>query len=128
MNKQREGFWFSTREPWFPKPVPSVDWPGRDAFVAKLRKLESTLEPAAYRGVSPCRLCDKTNGNEEYTSGRWTWPSGFLHYIVDHGVRPSLAFEEFVVGDLKASAQQWEEHSENVGKKKLWLKRGMPDA
>jgi hypothetical protein len=26
----------------------------------------------------------------------WVWPSGYKHYIEDHEVQPSLAFQEFV--------------------------------
>jgi hypothetical protein len=26
----------------------------------------------------------------------WEWPEGFRHYVADHCVRPSVAFEHFV--------------------------------
>lgn len=98
---RREGFYFSKYEPWLPAPVPYMGpWPGKKSFLAKLTKLEEKSEPRAYRGSSTCRVCGCRNGSEEFTVKGWSWPSGYLHYITEHNVRPSLAFEEFVVGDL----------------------------
>lgn len=102
-NTRREGFWFSKYEPWLPVPAPYKEsWPGKKRFVSRLTKLEEKNEPLTYRGSSTCRLCGCRNGSEEYTVKSWTWPAGLLHYITEHNVRPSLAFEEFVVGDLDA--------------------------
>jgi len=38
-------------------------------------------------GWSPCRVCRKKNGTNEYKiEGQWAWPEGFTHYIEDHKV------------------------------------------
>lgn len=91
----REGFWVSTQEPSLPTPV-SQPWKGQSAWLPKLDKVEKKAAKAAYRGFSTCRLCDKMNGSEELSYKGWVWPSGYRHYIQDHSVRPSLAFEEFI--------------------------------
>lgn len=101
INPRREGFWFSKHEPWLPVPSPyKGPWPGKKLFVARLKKLEGRNESTAYRGASACRLCGCRNGSGEFVVKGWVWPSGYLHYITEHDVRPSLAFEEFVVGSL----------------------------
>lgn len=95
----REGFWFSEDEPRLPIPIGADHpWTGLAWFVQCLQKLEVNLQPVAYRGSSRCRLCGQRNGNEEFNSSGWKWPSGYRHYIEDHNVRPSLAFQEFVLG------------------------------
>jgi hypothetical protein len=48
-------------------------------------------------GHSTCRLCGKQNGASEYTVEHWTWPEGFQHYVLEHGVRPSPHFERFIL-------------------------------
>lgn len=52
------------------------------------------------KGVSPCRICNKSNGSQEYVvtkysrAGnpmvRWCIPEGYEHYLVDHQVKPDL--------------------------------------
>ena len=99
----REGFWASDREPHLPKPV-STSWKGRESFLRLLSRVESRVESGVesttYRGFSWCRMCDKNNGSSEFKldigGNVWVWPEGYTHYIKDHQVRPSLAFEEFI--------------------------------
>jgi len=96
---QREGFWFSQQEPWLPMPVESHEkWPGQHIFLEKLANLEATLTPMHYKGPSRCRICGCSNGSSEYELSVWRWPQGLGHYIEKHNVRPSLAFQEFVMG------------------------------
>lgn len=95
MAKVLEGFWYSEREPHLPMPVPG-EMEDREGFVAALRRLQSRLPTTAYRGWSNCRICGGMNGSEEYKHGVWEWPSGYLHYIVEHGVVPSPEFEAMV--------------------------------
>lgn len=94
---KHEGFWWSRDEPELPMPIADVDWDLRDAFVASLRSLETRAQRTAYKGSAPCRLCDRrTNGSETLTFAGWRWPSGYMHYVRDHGVKPSPRFERFV--------------------------------
>lgn len=95
---RREGFWFSPSEPDLPVPECHVDWPARDRFLERLATLEEQAGKRSYRGVSPCRVCGMGNGSKTLSLGAWEWPSGYAHYLREHGVRPSPAFEGFVDG------------------------------
>ncbi len=96
---RREGFWCSADYPNLPMPVADdKPWPGKDAFLIALAEKEKSVQPTLYRGVSLCRICNGRTGNAEFELGGWVWPDGFAHYVTMHHVRPSLAFQEFVVG------------------------------
>jgi len=61
----------------------------------------------SYCGSAKCRICGKDNGDSEYiintNKENWTFPSGYMHYIVDHGVTPSKEFERFILElDIKS--------------------------
>lgn len=92
----REGFWRSDAEPDLPMPVTDVDWPERDRFLWRLEQLERQAKTTAYRGFSRCRVCGHPNGSATLSLGAWEWPSGYMHYLREHGVRPSASFEHFV--------------------------------
>lgn len=95
----REGFWYSKYEPYLPKPVENEKpWKGQKAFTAALIKKQSKAGVKRYRGWSTCRLCGEHNGSTEYVASGWVWPVGFKHYVEKHNVRPSLAFQEFILG------------------------------
>lgn len=93
---RREGFWRSSMEPDLPMPVTDVAWPERDAFLVRFAKVEGMARKLAYRGMSRCRVCGKPNGCQTLSLHGWEWPSGFLHYVRDHGVKPSDDFIAFV--------------------------------
>lgn len=93
----REGFWRSAAEPDLPMPTVDAQWRDRNAFISRLVVLQRRARSTAYKGSAPCRLCDRRrNGSETFSLLGWEWPSGYLHYLTDHGVRPSAAFEAFV--------------------------------
>lgn len=102
----REGFWrpIVGGASLLPGPIPNEKpWRGKSLFLKALEAAESESSELAYRGWSTCRLCGEHNGSKEHTltrSGRdWIWPSGYYHYIKVHNVRPSLAFQEFILGE-----------------------------
>ena len=100
--KNREGYWRSKSEPNLPLPVAGeVAWKGKRRFLEALNKLEASEDThhLAYKGWSTCRICECSNGSSSYSSGNWVWPSGFTHYVITHNVRPSLAFQEFILGE-----------------------------
>lgn len=100
----REGFWASKYYPNLPIVVASdKPWKGQKKFLKHLIALEARLRPQRYKGWSTCRICKCSNGSEEYVYNGWRWPSGFAHYVLEHNVRPSLAFQEMVVGSLEDS-------------------------
>ena len=100
-----------------PRPAPNqtLPWPEagswtadedtRRAFLADLALVESEALAARYvrvtKGVSLCRLCGRPNGNKDYLlvvdpTRRYLWPSGYLHYLTEHGVAPDPAWAEDV--------------------------------
>lgn len=99
-----EGFWRQRPDPvgdrWrdddLPWPLRTADWSQRSEFLDALLLVESHAESVSYRGWSNCRLCCRENGSRSFTLGEWEWPEGYRHYIVEHHVRPSVAFEQFV--------------------------------
>lgn len=55
-----------------------------------------------YKGSSKCRLCNCINGSEEYQvfykkKHVYTIPSGYLHYVQSHSVKPPQDFIDFCV-------------------------------
>lgn len=94
---RREGFWRSSYEESLPMPVTQVKpWDGRGQFLADLESVEQRLRPDLYKGWSTCRCCGCPNGSAEFKAEGWEWPEGFKHYVAEHNVRPSLAFQEFI--------------------------------
>lgn len=94
-----EGFWRQTEAegsklPW---PKPSAAWPNRESFLSRLAAAQASATIIDFMGYSNCRLCGKQNGASEYTLEHWTWPEGFEHYVLEHGIRPSLHFERFIL-------------------------------
>jgi hypothetical protein len=122
-----EGYWYSDNEPWFPMPQPYLGlWLARDRFISKLKNLQLSAAETRYRGMSLCRLCKCVNGSSDFTAGDWTWPSGLLHYVENHNVRPSVEFEKFVLDTDFASPdlyRQW--YSETVRAQRLQRVRDM---
>lgn len=93
----REGFWRSAGQPELPMPTVDAQWRDRNAFISRLAALQRRARSTAYKGSAPCRLCDRRhNGSETFSLFGWEWPSGYIHYLTDHGVRPSAPFEAFV--------------------------------
>jgi hypothetical protein len=92
-----EGFWRNTHNPELPWPEPDPTWDGRDVFLRALDGVERGARRVAFRGYSPCRICGCQNGFQTLETGDWMWPQGYRHYIAEHAVRPSAAFEDFIL-------------------------------
>lgn len=97
-----EGYWHESFRPDSPYPMPVSDplfdqWVERQSFLDALSRVESQLATVTqYRGWSNCRLCDCHNGSREFSFLNWKWPIGFRHYIEEHRVRPTQAFQDFI--------------------------------
>jgi len=96
-----EGYWRQSESEMSPLPWPTPDpgWSRRKEFLGKLEDLEVTSFHMDFMGYSRCRLCGRDNGASEFKASGWIWPEGYRHYIADHGVRPSVGFEEFILGE-----------------------------
>jgi hypothetical protein len=101
------GYWAdSLDDPTLPFPHANpVAWKRQNQFVAKLEAIEEDVrnrrygKRIAYKGYSWCRLCGAMpNGSEKFEFGGFAWPSGLLHYIKSHNVRPP---DDFVAAILK---------------------------
>lgn len=99
---QREGYWSNGDDySQYPTPVGADEpWLGKDEFLLALTLLELKAKANHYKGSSECRICKKRNGSSDFEIDGWKWPSGYQHYIRAHNVRPSLAFQEFVLGRM----------------------------
>jgi len=94
---KQEGFWGSKHEPHFPMPEQNEKpWDGQIQFIDMLQKVQSISEIVRYRGMSACRVCGKLNGCATHIVDNWEWPSGFMHYIEDHNVKPTDEFIKFI--------------------------------
>ena len=98
MTDRIEGYWRASYAPELPMPTPDVEWPERDEFLAKLTMVERLAREFHTKGWSNCRVCGDMNGSVEYALDGWRWPEGLVHYLSDHGVRPTPDFERFVLG------------------------------
>lgn len=96
----REGFWAFENKSELPIPHREVvKWENRKEFVERLDKIErSKAKKRHHKGWANCATCGKENGSIEYEYKGWCWPEGLRHYIVEHKLRVSLAFEEFILG------------------------------
>jgi hypothetical protein len=98
---RREGFWKDGPDSTLPIPKAYAKaWRGQAEFLKQLAMLEANdgIATIYYRGWSTCRLCKDHVGNKEYEHKGWVWPEGFEHYVAVHNVRPSLAFQELILG------------------------------
>lgn len=102
MNR-REGFWKEGPESLLPMPhARDKAWKGQKRFLDALRSKQGddNTQSVAYKGASQCRLCKCRNGSMSFIADGWTWPEGLAHYVSEHNVRPSLAFQEFILGEI----------------------------
>jgi len=103
---EKVGFWYSKYEPKLPMPVqqePDSEWVRTnrpEAFARLLERVEKVASCIGYKGSSKCRICGKWNGSREYSYKGWTWPEGYIHYIMDHNVRPPLKFIAFITSEI----------------------------
>jgi hypothetical protein len=109
------GFWWSEFAQDLPKPVANDrDMVNGPIFRTALTMLQMRMsnsngyglsrarEPnpvgqvIQYKGFSHCRICGNANGSQTFILDGFSWPSGYLHYLSEHFVRPDPAFEQFV--------------------------------
>jgi hypothetical protein len=74
--------------------VESWDEAQRNAVVIYLGRGNKTLY--RWRGISRCRFCGISNGSQCITDGTYVWPSGFAHYLLEHGVKPDAEFVDHI--------------------------------
>jgi hypothetical protein len=102
-----EGYWAptirntTTGYPW-PRSYGGNDWPNKDRFLEKLRRIELLLSPdkLSFRGLSPSRFVrGQLLGNKEFIDhiNCVRWPEDYAdHYVRMHNVMPSAQFYDYV--------------------------------
>lgn len=100
---KRVGFWQGSDSPALPHPIEFVDatWSAAErAAVATYLKSRVERVITGWRGYSHCRICGCSNGSEDLSDHVYLWPSGYVHYIESHNVRPPQAFIDHVLRKL----------------------------
>lgn len=109
---QLEDYWASSKDPETDMYKGEYPWPKEESQPAPNQSLllrqmawvetNKATQHLCY-GFSWCRLCgdDKPNGSWEYSFAGFTWPSGLMHYIMKHNVRPSIAFQNMIANETK---------------------------
>lgn len=103
-----EGYWFPKHQKYLSEqqkkyPYPMASDKVDNEIIEKINKLieDNKLEMTSSLGSSTCRLCDCTNGGNEYSfkidSINYKFPSGLIHYYKDHGVQPSKEFRDAIL-------------------------------
>lgn len=99
----KEGFWYSEDSPNLPKPrimAKTSEWveAGQPKkFAALLSKVQKRATKRHFKGWSTCRICKCRNGSSEFSHKNVIWPSGLIHYIINHNVKPSNRFVRFII-------------------------------
>ena len=98
------GYWSDMNNEYYGKPKQkSTKYKNLQRFKRHLKFYISTSDVRndAYKGSSVCRICKKRNGsnemrihNEKFAAKLVIIPSGYLHYLEVHNVRPHIWFEE----------------------------------
>jgi hypothetical protein len=58
---------------------------------------EKDVDVISYRGSTVSRFTDERLGSKEYWTNDWLWPEDFAkHYVLEHRVKPSKEFLEFI--------------------------------
>ena len=87
-----EGFWSSNN---VPSPQKWSD-DERTKFLNTLELVENMAKITRYRGFSLCRICMKNNGSREFSTKDAVWPEGFRHYVVEHNIKPTKKFLDYI--------------------------------
>ena len=74
-----------------PRHFVDLHWPQAERDLVA-NYLDGGLVLYAYDGWSTCRICGTHAGTECLFDGTFVWPSGFSHYLREHGVKPDPRF------------------------------------
>lgn len=72
-----------------------------DEFEAVVQYLAVPDRDVEYRGYSSCRVCHCLNGSRTFFRDAFEYPEGYVHYLVEHGLRPP---QEVVEAAMRAKA------------------------
>lgn len=97
-----EGFWYNPKDRENTKNLPKVEaapraFKGKVDFIDLLTRAQKRAREQHFKGSSKCRICGELNGSTQFVldvkgGKRLEWPSGFMHYVQKHNVRPTENF------------------------------------
>lgn len=74
-----------------PKDFIDESWPVEERkIIAGYLDVQPVWE--SWMGYSACRICGTTNGSQCKSDGKYVFPEGFSHYILNHSVKPPIEF------------------------------------
>lgn len=90
------GYWKGPQSEQYPHPsaLVDLDW-DEDEKQQVIDYLNQGKPIFHYRGFSWCRFgCSREvdMGTSEMTDGEFVWPEGFVHYVVEHNIKPPTQF------------------------------------
>lgn len=96
--KRIEGYWYSSRNPYYPTPKPNeLSEIEAQEIYHLIKEKEKECEIIYTRGDSLSRIDKTLVGSNEYHHENWLWPEGFAeHYVLKYKVRPSKGFLAFL--------------------------------
>lgn len=59
--------------------------------------LDFEIKIKSFDGYSTCTICDIDNGDKDIILGSYYLPDGYLHYIINHQIKVSNEFQEYVL-------------------------------
>lgn len=74
--------------------LPKLEW-----VEAQIARKKSTLPDAfklSYLCQTTCHFCGQIEGFTKYYFQGWSWPTNYMHYLVEHKVEPTAAFMVFI--------------------------------
>lgn len=124
----RIGFWDETTQPMVSKTA------YLDGFIERIKEWSTSLKTfhnvfiqelengyiGQYMGYAECCICHLNNGDSEISYGNYTFPVGYLHYIIDHNIDAPIQFQQFVMESAvpkivdKSKEKRQEEHRQHV--------------
>lgn len=99
IKRRVEGYWYSSAEPYWPKPVVnSLNDHQAETVFDLIRQKEKTAYYAEYTDHAVSRIEKGVEvGNGEYVTDEWRWPNSLAeHYVKKHRVRPSEEFLSYI--------------------------------
>ncbi len=93
------GYWNNKDNmyPDFPLPVEKESKDNSEA-IKQLKFIMENSQEKFCKGASTCRCCGNSNGTSEFVyqdkNTKYIIPSGYMHYLDSHGVKPSPYINE----------------------------------
>lgn len=104
-----EGYWRNPRHPEGTEQFPIAEesrkaFQGKQECIALLHVAEEKATERHTKGWINCRICGQKNGSSYFTLNGFEWPSGYMHYIKQHNIKPTAEFAGMLITLTKNAA------------------------